>query len=129
MRRLFAPIGNEPPLQEVERALARVPVLTDDPKLLARCCIVAQRNVRHAAIGHVDTGEDGEWDNGFSLDSTAAHGPYLGGLRRLFQTRRWCWRPPPSSSPIGRSPVLGLSCLNATGSRGTGVTLTLMEED
>jgi hypothetical protein len=41
----LAPVGDQPPLQEIERALACLRVLPDHPELLAWCTVVARRYV------------------------------------------------------------------------------------
>lgn len=48
--RVFAPIGGEAPLDQVQRALARLVVLPNNEQFLAGCSIVARGDVTHAAV-------------------------------------------------------------------------------
>ena len=48
--RVLAPVRNEAPLQQIERALARRLVLPDDENFLRRCAVPAARIVREAAV-------------------------------------------------------------------------------
>src|SRR5439155_21306174 len=51
--RVSAPVRNQPPAQQIERALAGRVVLPDDEQLLAGRTVVAAGHVREPAVAHV----------------------------------------------------------------------------
>src|SRR5829696_2336677 len=51
LRLVLAPVRDEPPLQQIERALAGLGVLPDYPQLLARRAVVARRHVAERIAG------------------------------------------------------------------------------
>src|SRR3954451_6053210 len=51
LRLVLAPVRDEPPLKQVERALAGLCVLPDHPELLARRAIIAGRHVAERIAG------------------------------------------------------------------------------
>ena len=62
---------DQAPLDQVERALARLVVLPDDQQLLARCSIVARANTSDAAVVEIEAFDNrmAEWSR--TLDYAA----------------------------------------------------------
>ena len=71
--RVLAPMGNQPPLDQVERALACLMVFTNDQQLLAWRTVVAGPNVPQPAVADLEAVDDGETEGTGALDYTAAH--------------------------------------------------------
>jgi hypothetical protein len=51
-------VRDQPPFDEVEGALTRLVVLSDNKKLLARRSVVAGPNVSHPAVTNVEAVDD-----------------------------------------------------------------------
>ena len=64
---------DQAPPDQVERALARFVVLTNDQQFLARCSIVAWANIAHAAIADVEALNDGEAERARTLNDATTH--------------------------------------------------------
>jgi len=65
--------ATRPPLDQVERTLARLMVLADDKQLLARCTIVARGNIAHPAVGNIKAIDNGEAESPRTLDNATTH--------------------------------------------------------
>ena len=70
---ILAPVWDQAPLDQVERALARLVVRPNDQQLLAWRSIVAGPDVAHAAIADVEAFDIGEAKRTRALDDAAAH--------------------------------------------------------
>ena len=66
--RVLAPVRDQAPLDQIERALARLMVLPNDQEFLARRTIVAGRNVADAAVADIKAFDDGETKRSRTLD-------------------------------------------------------------
>ena len=71
--RVLAPIRDQAPLEQVERALARLVVLANDQKLLARRSVVARADVVRPPVGNSKTIDDSEAKRFGALDDAATH--------------------------------------------------------
>ncbi len=71
--RVCEPMGDQTPLDEVERALTSLAVLPNNEQLLAGRCVVAGPNVPHPAVADLEAIDDGQVKRTGALDNTAAH--------------------------------------------------------
>jgi len=64
---------DQTPLDEVERALTGLAVLSNNEQLLTGRCVVAGPNVPHPAVADLEAIDDGQVKRTGALDDTAAH--------------------------------------------------------
>ncbi len=64
---------DQPPFDQVERALARLVVLSNDEQFLARCSVVAGADVAHAAVAYIEAVDNGEAEGSGTLNDAATH--------------------------------------------------------
>jgi hypothetical protein len=74
-------MGDQPPFDQVKRALARFVVLSNDEELLARPSIVARPDIAHAAVPAIQPLDDGKAKWSRALDHAATH--IKGSVERL----------------------------------------------
>jgi hypothetical protein len=74
VRGILAPRRNETPLEQVERSLANLVALADDKQFLARSAIIARRDIRKPAIGHVQPIDELVTKRARHLNNSSAHG-------------------------------------------------------
>src|SRR5215211_1977026 len=70
---IFAPVWNEAPFQEVERALAGLRVLPDDEQILARASVPAARVIVEPGIADIQSVHERVLDWALGLDDASAH--------------------------------------------------------
>src|SRR6266849_653066 len=70
---ILAPIGDKAPTKRLQRPLARLVVLSDYEKLLARCPVVPPWKVGEPTIAHIKTVDDREVHRASGLYDASAH--------------------------------------------------------
>jgi hypothetical protein len=70
---VLAPVWDQAPSQEIERALDSLVILPDDEQLLARRRVEPARDVREPAVAHVEALHDGEPKGARGLNHSSAH--------------------------------------------------------
>src|SRR5215203_1078246 len=140
LRLLLAPVRDEPPLKQIERARAGLGVLPDHPELLARGAVVAWRHVAEriasdSVIPRVESIDDFEPEliGRARLNDASTHVIHVSA--ELARRKRRGWLPPRASNHDaefvgiwhgggGRKPV-GLTLLRLETATASGAALAI----
>ena len=76
--RVLAPVGNEPPLEKVERAFSRLRILSDHEQFLARAAVPSTRIIVQPGVADIQSVHEGVIHRPFGLNDTSTHDPDMG---------------------------------------------------
>jgi hypothetical protein len=70
---VLAPVGNEPPLERVERAFSRFRILSDHEQFLARAAVPSTRIIVQPGVADIQSVDEGVIHRPFGLNDTSTH--------------------------------------------------------
>jgi hypothetical protein len=76
--RVLAPVGNEPPLEKVERAFPRLGILSDYEQFLARAAVPSTRIIVQPGVADIQSVHEGVIHRPFGLNDATTHDPDMG---------------------------------------------------